>query len=276
MTVLRNFGHIIENFRARFSRINAELCAKIENYLAIYCSDSLKRLAMTCNSSRIVFKDLSEPFKKVTDLRIFLVLEQTYDHIQFLNEGNLPNLNKVEIHSHKSNNLEELEQKIHFENIEYFKFWAYENDKYPFSFGNLKHLTIGGGCQVNDVLCECIGSVGDLRTLGILTRKYALNSGSFRKILELPNVLSNLEEIQFKYIEDMSLDDVLRFLKSSKNLRKMTFHKYLYCEQTDIVYNNFLEMLSSNMGVEWKLYLVPRSNGFFIYTVHVIERIIDG
>ncbi|XP_031623438.1 uncharacterized protein LOC116340859 [Contarinia nasturtii] len=224
LKVLRNFGHVIKNFEVDFRWLNAKLCAEIENYLVIYCSDSLQRLCVFPDRSETTFKDLQKPLEKVTYLKIIITLDQNINHIQFLNESNLPNVNKIEIYSYKFNTFGESSKKIHFENIEYFKYYGMRSSKYPFSFGNLKHLRIRGSCQVKDALCEFIGNVKDLKTLQL--NEGCVDADSLCKILELQNVLSNLEEIQIEclFVLKFSPGDVLRFLKHLKLLRNKRLH----------------------------------------------------
>lgn len=280
--VLRNFGHMIKNFRVHFWEINAKHCTEIENYLAIYCSDSLQRLTMTCNTSKIAFKDLQKPLKKVTYLKIIIITDdETIEHIQFPNESNLPNLNEIEIFSNCLYFFEQSSKKLHYDNIEYFTYWAWRERIFPLSFGKLKHLTTAANCQVNDAFCECIGNIKDLKTLKILSTMFFSNSErKFGKMLELPNILSNLEELQFQYSYSISLNDILPFVKHNQSLRKLSIHMDTTNDFVNKNYLHFLETISSNLGIGWKFHtsdILHKNEYYYAANIcYVAEKIIDS
>lgn len=265
LKVLRNFGCIINSLGIDFQKIrNEKLCVEIENYLATYCSNSLQKLSLTSNQSKIVFSDLQKPFKKVIELKIQLGHLQYQGHLQFLNEINFPNVSSIKLDECYFKHPE----IIHYENIENFTLHCLTILTYPFSFGNLKHLTLLGLVTVNDALCQCISGIKYLKTLKIIDHDH-FNSDSFRKILELENILSNVEEMHFKYDTRMSVDDILRFLKRNQNLRKLSFCKkknrmeFYYAQ----FYNaQFVQPLSTNLGDGWKCYIMdPFLNPFYRY-----------
>lgn len=279
--VLRNFGHMIKNFRVNFSRIQTKLCTEIENYLAIYCSDSLQRLTMTCNTSKIALKDLQKPLENVTYLKIIITTDyESIEHIQFLNESYLPNLNEIEIFSNCLYFFEQSSKKLIYDNIESFTYWAWRERIYPLSFGKLKHLTTAANCQVNDAFCECIGNIKDLKTLKILSTMFLSNSErKFGKMLELPKILSNLEELQFEYSYSISLNDILPFVKNNQSLRKLSIHMDTTDNFVNINYLNFLETISSNLGIGWKFHtsdILHKNEYYYCANIcYVAEKIID-
>lgn len=228
--VLRKFGHLIQNLAINLFDINATLCTEIENYLTLYCTDSLQRLYICCNSLNITFKHLQKPLNKLTYLLIFFGRGQTMDTIQFLNENNLPNVNEInmKIFIDEPFKTPVYSKNIHFRNVEYLWIYSSLNSKYPFSFENLKHLTLVGNYSVNDALCECISTFKHLKTLKIMSTtcifSKVFSSHSFSKILQLQNLLSNLEEMKFEYNTDISPTDVFGFLKKSQNLKILSMH----------------------------------------------------
>lgn len=251
LKVLRSFGHIIKNLGLNFVELNR--AETLENYLTSYCSDSLQRLFLMCDWSGNTFKYLKKPLKKITDLRIYLIRDQYMKQIQFLNGNNLPNIEKFILESYtetgtRSDFLQEYE-KIHLENIEYFAFYSLGVGEYPFFFGNLKHLLIGGSCIVNDALCECIGNVKNLKTLKILRSPFE-KPDSIHKIFELENILLNVVDMQFNYRKEIPANIVLQFLKRSRNLKKLSIYFSTRVSHAEY-YSNFLQTISSNLGVEW-------------------------
>lgn len=247
LKVLRNFGHIITHLRIDFHRLlrNIELCTEIENYLARYCSDSLKYLFIICNIWKIAFKDLQKPLKKITHLTIRMPDNQNFEHIRFLNKNNLPNMKNVHIIG-----LDNECGNLDFENIEYFNVSASELTIYSLSFDNLKHLILTGLYAVNDSLCDCIARMKDLKTLKLVSCWQGFDPDPFYKILKLPNILSNIVEIQFQYYDGMSPDNVLCFLKQSRNLRKLSI-PYATDKPRRRHYSRFLHNVTLNLDVEW-------------------------
>lgn len=254
--ILRNFGSLIKYFIIVFFRTNIRFCAEFEKYLSIYCWNSLQRLSIMCNETGTFFNHLQKPFEKLIYLKIVIRNEQDVNLFEFLNESNLPNVNEIAMSCGTPSFFEKFSKIIDFERIEYFTFNGWRERKYPFKLRNLKHLTISGKCEFNDALCECIGNIKDLKTLKFKCRTYSLDG--FIKILELQNVLSNLEELQFEYgkppwylRENFNFySHILHFLKLGQNLKKLSVVILLASEFK--LYLNYLEWVSSNLDVEWK------------------------
>lgn len=277
LKLLRNFGHLIRNLAVNFTKLNDNLCTGIEQYLEQYCFDSLQRLSLRCNLLRIPFKNVQKPLKTITSLHVCTVRDQKGDHIQFFNENNLPNVQYITIYNgdclHDSEN-------IHYENIEYFTFLSPSPvDKFPFSFGNLKHLILAGNIIMNDELCEGISNIEHLTTLKIMSW-LRINSNSFCKLLELKNIQSNVVEMQFQFDRNMFADDILHFLKKSKKIRKFTVHLH-EIELGDVTYHYsiLLKTIPLELGNEWEYltidpYRIPFDT-FFKYKCFVIEKKID-
>lgn len=279
LKLLRNFGHLIRNLAVHFPDLNIDLCAGIESYLAEYCSNSLQRLALRCHRFKIPFENLPKPLRNVTGLKVYAVRDQKWEHIQFLNENNLPNVKHI--HLFNGGNLEDSES-IHYEYIERFAFASpCAIDKYPFSFVNLKHLMLDGGIIINDELCNCISNIEHLTTLRIMHLR-RVDSNSFRKLLELKNIQCNLVEVQFKLNENMLTDDILHFLKQSKKLRKYTIHSFVgndpkYKYIIPNYFSNLLKTFPSKLGVEWKIHYNDSyenpSDMYFKHDCVVIEKL---
>lgn len=280
LKLLRNFGHLIRNLAVHFSDLNIDLCAGIESYLAKYCPNSLQRLALQCHRFKIPFENLQKPLRNVTALKVYTVRDQKWDHIQFLNEINLPNVQHINL---SNKGCLQDSERIHYEYIERFEFVSLGTiDKFPFSFVNLKHLMLDGGIILNDELCNCINNIEHLRTLRIMEFR-GVNSNSFRKLLELKNIQYNLEEVQFKRNANMLTDDILHFLKQSKKLRKYTIHSFVGNNEPEYVhiipyyFSNLLKTFPLKLGVEWKIhYNDSYENPYDMYNKYeciVIEKL---
>ncbi|XP_055301006.1 uncharacterized protein LOC129567764 [Sitodiplosis mosellana] len=275
LKLLRHFGHLIRNLGIGFSKLNMKLCVGIEIYLAKYCSDSLQRFSLICNTSKIAFKDLQKPLKKVIALKIHTVIDQKQNHIQFLNESNLPNVQHIYITNHDG--LHNSEKEIHYENIESCTIESLRMDKFPFSFGNLKHFTLAGNICLNDAFCQCISKIEHLKTLKIMDM-LIFDSDSFRKLLELQNILSSVVEMQFSFEKGMSADAVLHFLKQSRSVRKLTIHLHngRYRGDKTRDYFRMLQTISLNLNDEWKVYIIDPYrypfNSIYDSECHVIEK----
>lgn len=257
-----------------FCDLDANFCIEIENYLAIYCSDSVQRLNLAGNTSKILFKDLRKPLKKVTFLKIRLVGHQNMNHLQYLNEKMFPHLNEIYVRE-CSLNIPPETKNIHFEKIEYFTLDFSSIYPFPFIFSNLKHLTLNGIKQIDDALCESIKNMKDLKTLEIISLNRAV-SESLHKLLELQTMLSIVEEVQIVYSKFISPDDVLRFLNQSHNLRKFGV-QIDRCGWNDNL-NSFMQSISSNLGAKWTSHVMnpfKNANDSFIYSCYVFERVVD-
>lgn len=275
--LLRNFGHLIRNLAINFAILNVNLCAKIENYLTEYCSDSLERFTLIIHLSKIPFKNLKKPFKKITGIKIYTARDQTGYYIQFVNENNLPNIQHIFLYNRDC--LQDSEN-IHYENIEYFTLCSQTRmEKIPFSFGNLKHLIICGYPIINDEICKFIGNIEHLTTLKLYLDRYE-SSNSFRKLLELKNIQTNVVEMECEFHQNFLVDDIYYFLKQSKKLRKFSVHqcKFSLSEYLDY-YSIVLKTIPIKLGIEWKFISIdPYRNPFktqFKYKGFVIEKITD-
>lgn len=257
--------------------LNAKLCIEIENYLSEYCSESLQRFSLIVKKSKIPFEHLQKPLKKVNFLKIIMMTDQEQHHIQFLNEINLPNVQYLYI-TNNNYSLQYSEKKVHYENIKSFTLRTFPMSKLPFSFGNLNHFVLAGNTSINDELIEFISNNKHLTTLSIMLMEYIASQQSFDKILELQNVQSNLEELQLE-CTNLLPDDIVRFIKQCKKLRKLTIHSSKKWGRTSFLAKALLEIIPSRLGVAWKLYTIdPYINPFDFFIEHecfVIERIID-
>lgn len=189
--------------------------------------------------------------------------------------------------------LQGFENVIHYENVEYLTLKTFNMTRFTFSFENLRHLTIGGGIKLNDAFCEFIGNIEHLQTLKISSwSSYYTTTNSFRKMLELQNIQSNIVEMQFRFDEKMSRDDIVRFLKQSRKLRKLSFY---YVEKSFVPENvvstvpdvfistvpvTVMQSISSNLDVGWKIDFIEPFMDPFHFTspdckCYVFERIID-
>lgn len=281
--LLRNFGHMIRNLGIDFTVFNAKICAEIENYLVEYCCDSLQRLSLVCGSldnlMKIPFDDLKKPLKNVTTVKIQTIHNTKLNHIRFINQNNLPNVKHILIY-HDATYLDDSEQKIHYETVEYFTviYAGFQITKYPFSFGRLKHIIFKYlHIQLIDAFSEFINSIGHLQTLKIMNMDFQMDQ--FQKVLELENIQSNIVELQFAYIKHVSTDDIVRFLNQSHKLRKLTIHQNIWFKCFENYIPSLVETMSSKLNVEWKVCNINLRKhpfeGCSEYTACVIERIID-
>lgn len=252
LKLLRNFGHLIRNLGIDFGFLNAKLCAEIENYLAEYCSESLQRFSLVGNTLKIPFEHLKKPLRKVTVLIIYMVVDQKQNHIQFLIESNLPNVQYIKLYNGTA--LQDSEKDIHYENLESFMFHNHGMRKFPFSFGNLKHFILTGNIILNDAFCECISNIKHLKTLKIMDISI-FSSDSFEKLLSLQNILSNVVEMQFEFEKNMSTEVVLCFLKQSRNVRKLSFHIHKLYDYRRML-SQMMKTMLSNLSNEWKVYIM--------------------
>lgn len=276
--LLRNFGHMIRNLGINFRKLNAKICTEMENYLAKYCAESLQRLSHDCNRTKIPFYNLPNPLKNVIALTIETTSINKQDHIQFLNEINLPNLRHLFIFDGGS--LQDSEN-IHYENIEYFT--LYGTYMYPFTFGNLKHLTVTYG-QINDDFCEFISNIKHLKTFRIMDIG-KIDSNSFSKLLKLKNIESDVSEMIFEFKFEMCPDAIFRFLKQSRALRKLSFYACMLTGYRPHVAEaqrilEILQTISSKLDDNWMFNVIdPYRNPFAMCFNHkgfVFERIVPN
>lgn len=264
-----------------FSILSDKLCVEVENYLVKYCSDSLQRLFVKCGQPKTLFKNLQKPFKNVIALSIIVPTFQTKADIQFLNECTLPNLQHIYFYD-LGNGCQESET-IHYKSIEYFDYKCMGRiQKFPFSFGNLRHFTIVGHVELNDAFCECIRNIEHLETLKI--SNYDMRTGtcspdSFRKIFELQNIVSNVVKMHIQFHENITPELVHRFLKQSRKLRKLSFHVKIPENYFEISFANLTQTLPPNLNDEWKCSTVePYENPLLytgaLYKCFVVERVV--
>lgn len=249
LKILRNFGHLIKILGLDLYSTNEKLCIEIENYLTRYCSDSLERLLLVGNQSIVPLEHLSKPLKNVTVVKVELFRGQHINHIRFINEKNLPNVNNIEIFWQTREFQEQELLKFHFESIEYFTFSILKPiSMNPFSFGNLKHLRLEGIKNVDDSVCKLIGSIKDLKTVQIGLFFGSVEQDSLGKILKLQNILSTVVELTIHYT-GCTTKDVLHYLKQSRNLQKLSFK--IWRDRYETKWLDFMETISTNLPHNW-------------------------
>lgn len=272
--LLRNFGHMIRNFGVNFRIVNVKICTEIENYLAEYCWDSLQRLSLYCRYPKILFENLQKPLQNVIAIKVHTSKVQDQDNIQFVNENNFPKLKHLFIYNgyHLEN-----AKTIHFENIECFTLRSML--KFPFSFGNLKHLTLGS-IAINDAFCEFVSNLIHLKTLRIMRITGLEESNSFSKMLELHNIQTDLVEMHFDYCKFLQPDSdaILRFLKQSAKLKKFSCSTTTNCEFFNYVKtcSHMFRTISSKLDSDWRFHVIyPYTNlfdAFYKKKCFVLER----
>lgn len=283
--ILRNFGHMIRNLAIDFSFINVKCCAEIENYLSEYCSESLQRLSLTCNISRIPFEYLQKPFQNVTAVKVLLMPGKKH-HIRFINENNLPNLKRMIISDMFRYSTDEIENEaIHHENIEYLTISIENISDIPMSFRNLKHLTFSDGIYINDALCQWIRNIEHLETLKITKMEpSSLCRGSFIKLLELINIQSTLKEMYLGFHKDIHSSDILHFLEQSQILIKLYVFEIVGFYRPigfffSKSFSDLMQTITSNLDERWKFHIeypyeLPY-RGKSHFEAYAIERIIE-
>lgn len=286
LKLLRNFGYTLRSVFINFNFFNVKFCAEIEFYLAEYCSESLHRLSLSCNSSKTdLFENLHKPLANVKELRFYTNLDQNLSPLQF-NQEKLPRLKYVYI----DNNCPELQHSdpMHFENVEYFTIATLTFRKFPFTFGKLKHL-IFLGVSLKDEWCNFVGNMQHLTTL----KMFNISSHPLLgKMLELQNLVSNIEELQLCLVETICSDDILRFLQNSRNLKSLTLVinriGYGY-KKTGIILasdsfikdiEKIMEVILSNLDPKWKFRIIDpfrnpyQEDSLVTPYCYVIEKII--
>lgn len=262
LRLLRNFGFMIRNLGINFSFVNAKIRTEFENYLDRYCSHSLQRFSLICSRFKVPFDNLKKPFKNVLALKIHTGIHQTVNHIRFLNETIFPNVNRIIIYDGAST-LQHPEQKIHYENIEYFTLISHKMLHYPFSFSNLKHITVQNyKMELTDELCELVGSFEHLQTLKIWSFSFT-TSDKFHKLLQLQNIQKSIVEMQIEFNEGIASDEIVRFLNKTHKLRKLSFHECNVYESGYHDMTSFFETLSTQLRAEWNIHSIyPYKNPF--------------
>lgn len=292
LKLLRNFGYLLKNVYISFGIFNAKFCAEIERYLAEYCSESLHRLSLCCNSVKVLFENLHKPLANVKTLGIYTRKNQNLTHFQF-NQEHLPRLKYLYI----ENSYTKLDhsEPIHFENIEYFTIdsGGHTFRKFPFTFGKLKHLVFIG-FKLNDEWCDFVGNIQHLTTLKMFG--ISATDPLLGKMFESQNFTSNIEELLLHVNEGMFADDILRFLEKSRNLKILTLvihrwgskkRKETPREPYDYFYiclkkmEKIVKTIISNLDSKWKFCIIdPFRNPYRSDTqlgdfyCYVIEKII--
>lgn len=283
LKLLRNFGHLIKNLEICYWKTNPNIYVGIETYLSQYCFDSVQRLSLFCvptMKTKTPLENLQRPLKRVVSLIIITSAVESPKYIRFINENNLPNVRNILVDNRK-NELHDSD-KIHFKilrNVEHCTLFTMRIDTYPFEFENLKHFTVDGNINVNDAFCECISKIEHLKTLKIMS--FALFSiESFSKMLELKNVVSNVEEMQFKFHDKISPEIVLQFLKQSQRVQKLSIHlnEVSRIRRALSNYSYLFQTIPSNLhDDEWKSHIEdPYKNRFstlFRHKCLVVEKI---
>lgn len=278
LKLLRHFGFMLKNLSINFHIFNVMVCAEIEFYLAKYCSKSLIRLTICCHSSKMLFENLYKPLENITALTIYI--HHYHKDLQF-NCKYLPRLKYIYINNYTAN-IQKWEN-FDFKNIEYFTIATHYMNEYPFSFGKLKHLTFRT-LHIDEEWCKFISNIQNLTTLKMwdVSMIYPID---FRKMLELQNILSNIEELQIEVCINMSPEDVLHFLEQSQNLKTLTLLNDLwgigghYFDERIKKKENILKTITSNLSPIWKCYIFdgifpnPFYNG--TYNCYVIKRITE-
>lgn len=268
LKLLRNFGHLIRNLGVEFVHLNAKICNGIEIYLVEYCSDSLQRFTFTCQNLRL-FENLQKPFKKLIALKVEAPLDGKRNHYQFINDCNLPNLQYLFLQAYPYRM--DQKDKIDHKNIEYLTIECTGINSFPFTFENLKYLSIYGMKEINDTFCEFIGKMQKLKIIRLMIYTNVC-SDSLGKLFKLQNISTTIEEIRFAFggmlSEPDSFKTIFRFIKCSRNLRKISFQLY------DFEFRGhtglWLQQLSLELSGEWKSCIISDTCDFFKY--YVIER----
>lgn len=275
---MRNFGHIIKNLGICLFSTNEKLCIEIENYLTRYCSDSLERLLLVGNQTIVPFEHLPKPLKNVTVVKVTLNRGQHINHIRFINERNLPNVNNIEIFWGTRDYQEQELLKFHFENIEYFAFGILKPVSMNiFSFGNLKHLRLEGIRKVDDSVCQLIGSIKDLKTIRIGLFG-SVEQDSLGKFLRLQNILSTVVEFTIRST-GCTTEDVLYFLKKSRKLRKLRFIIWRILEYGETKWLDFMETISTSLPHNWssRIEEISREESeFTLDSYFILEKTANG
>ncbi|XP_055326295.1 uncharacterized protein LOC129580125, partial [Sitodiplosis mosellana] len=265
---LRNFGCIFEELTISFSFFHVNICTQIEYYLAEFCANTLKRLSLECNKSKNLFEGLHNQLKQVTSLQICLVnsesrLELTQhclEKLPSLQYFNVVN-NMAIFHGPLSNFPLRTVQHLKIDN---FGTIMYKN---PFDLKNLKHLCINGEIIITEYMNRSFGAAENLVTLKLMEIEDYF-AKDFEDFWELPNILSNIEEITIDLNRDINSEHILRFLERCQRLKKMALLKHRG-RGSDI-----LENITSNLSNEWTFHVInPFIEHCKYCECYVIERL---
>lgn len=275
LKLLRNFGHLVKNLGIDFLDMDSRIRDEIEKYLSIYCSGSLERFFFVCRDWSVCFENIQKPLKMLKALHIETRSDGERNRVQFMNARNLPNLQHLYIYFV---NVIAQREKIHHENIEDLSIVCFRGtNPFPFSFETVKHLTLHAKIEVDDAFCELIGNAKHLKTLKLNSCHSTWSSDSLDKLLDLQNIVLNVEELQFalklEISRKMAIDTITRFLKQSRNLRKMKFHTVACFNTYDTnAVGVWFKKLSSTLSGEWKSYNYDTNYGGLPCKFYVIER----
>lgn len=275
LKLLRNFGHLVENLGIDFVEMDSTICDEIEKYLSLYCSDSLERLFFKCRDWSVCFEDLQKPLKKLKALQINTHSDGERNRVQFMNARNLPNLEHLFIYFV---NVFAQREKIYHENITDLTIvLPYGTNPFPFPFSikNVKHLLLNAAIEsveVNDAFCELINNAKHLKTLTLNLNNSFWSSDPLDKLLDIQNIVLNVEELQFKITFEvcrkMSFETISRFLKQSRNIRKIKFLVNCDTYAIDVWFQKSLLTLND----DWKSYTIDTRDGMGPCRFYVIER----
>lgn len=133
--------------------------------------------------------------------------------------------------------------------------------KIPFVFRKLENLLVVGSLRINEKCLDFFGNIQHLKVLTILG--WYGDMHNMRKFFELNNILSNVEELNFDWIESISSECILRFLQQSHALSKLTINVNKAHENTTTI-----NALKGKLDTEWKI-----REGLFSRQ-YIFERII--
>ena len=268
LKLLRNFGHLFEDLAINFKCFNINVCAEIELYLSKYCSKSLQRMSIICNSVRAALDGLQTPLIKLNLLRVEIDPRQHPD-FRRLSE-NVPNLRYLYV-KNDSKYIEHFE-RTHFENVEHFGINCGSSpcSALPFSFNKLKHFYFGNhrGIILNKYFYEFLTSAKYLTKLELMEIDSIIDN-TFDDILQSEHFLTNIEEITVCMSKIVSPESVIGFLKQSKSLKKFTIYK---CYTNNETHSNIIRTITSGVEDTWNLDVKIINNYTSHYEFYSTER----
>lgn len=188
---------------------------------------SLKSVSdLTIQVNKFEEADITEMLKLNPQLEQ-LDIYPIYSHeiVRCINEY-LPNLRTLILRFLSSQFYTEdpLFEPIHLEHVEEF---LLEIDlpvlrNFPFSFGKLKNLFIKGPLELNQNCIQFLEGLNDLKYLTI--SEWTDEENNIQRFFELRNIRSNLEQLSFTWLDDISTDTVLTFLHQSQSLKRITIN----------------------------------------------------
>lgn len=187
----------------------------------------------------IIFSTEGLDESKVKEIfRLNPQLEKLYIHsnyspdlIRYAND-HLPKLEHLSLYDLPNAFFQDNQNVIHLNNVAYFShdsnfpyFASYSGDKmcsFPFSFSNLRKC-----CILNLSLNQnTLNSLAKIEDLKILKLKKWQDEGNFmKKLLKLPNLLKNVEELDLGDTGHVDIEFIIRFLRQSQSIIKCIFPK---------------------------------------------------